>query len=75
MAAEGVAGFYRGAVPVFARAFPANAACFYGYVNPSYKYTLYIHPLHLHLTIFTPMYTRYTVTVYVYTPYIFLTHF
>ena len=31
MKAEGVAGFYRGAVPVMARAFPANAACFYGY--------------------------------------------
>ena len=45
MAAEGVAGFYRGAVPVFARAFPANAACFYGYVkNPSYYYVPFIHP-------------------------------
>ena len=28
---EGIGGFYRGAVPVMARAFPANAACFYGY--------------------------------------------
>lgn len=28
---EGVKGFYRGIVPVFIRAFPANAACFMGF--------------------------------------------
>lgn len=31
MKKDGPKGFYRGAVPVFTRAFPANAACFYGY--------------------------------------------
>ena len=28
---QGILGFYRGAIPVFLRAFPANAACFFGY--------------------------------------------
>lgn len=28
---QGLTGFYRGAIPVFIRAFPANAACFFGY--------------------------------------------
>lgn len=28
---EGIGGFYRGAMAVFLRAFPANAACFFGY--------------------------------------------
>lgn len=30
-AKQGLTGFYRGATPVFLRAFPANAACFFGY--------------------------------------------
>jgi len=29
--AEGVKGLFRGIVPVFMRAFPANAACFMGF--------------------------------------------
>lgn len=28
---EGIQGFYKGATPVLLRAFPANAACFFGY--------------------------------------------
>jgi solute carrier family 25 carnitine/acylcarnitine transporter 20/29 len=28
---EGAKGLYRGVVPVFMRAFPANAACFMGF--------------------------------------------
>lgn len=28
---EGVRGLYRGIIPVFIRAFPANAACFMGF--------------------------------------------
>ncbi|KAH9413498.1 mitochondrial carnitine/acylcarnitine carrier protein-like [Dermatophagoides pteronyssinus] len=31
IAKEGIGGFYRGAIAVFLRAFPANAACFFGY--------------------------------------------
>lgn len=31
MSKEGIRAFYRGTTPVFLRAFPANAACFFGY--------------------------------------------
>ncbi|RWS01840.1 congested-like trachea protein isoform X2 [Dinothrombium tinctorium] len=31
MKEEGLGALYKGATPVFIRAFPANAACFYGF--------------------------------------------
>ena len=33
---EGPRGFFKGAVPVLARAFPANACCFMGYEAAMY---------------------------------------
>ena len=40
---EGVRGLYRGATPVFLRAFPANAACFFGY-EYALKFLNYLAP-------------------------------
>ena len=40
---EGIATLYRGATPVFLRAFPANAACFMGY-ELAKKFLNYIFP-------------------------------
>ena len=37
---EGVGGFFKGAVPVLARAFPANACCFMGYEAAMYAMKL-----------------------------------
>lgn len=40
---EGMRALYKGATPVFLRAFPANAACFFGY-EYAMKFLNYIAP-------------------------------
>lgn len=43
LASDGIKGLYKGAAPVLLRAFPANAACFFGY-ECAMKFLNYISP-------------------------------